>query len=293
VAYYAPKLAQALKDSVTGIHEAITVAQRKAANREHVKAINGRANDAESREMYALAKQLYDEARMMLKAGEDDAQDAVNQNVRFAPSDAADVLRQMLGDAFLTGSHVGAVQIGGGAKILESLTGAATGMDWDSWTPGWGKAAGLVRDSGLQDLLSSAMVTINGVTGTAMTRLGNVLADGIAAGDSVQTISSNMTDFALSDDRAFVIANTETNRAMTTATLSTYDQNGVDQWEFLSEDDACPICDDLSGQTFDTGSDSDNAPPIHPSCRCTVLPVVGGQDVSQPTLDSSADDEGE
>ena len=135
------------------------------------------------------------------------------------------------------------------------------------------------------------MATIQGVQGTAMTRLGNVLADGIASGQSVDTIANSMSDIVADPARAFVIANTETARSMTSATLSTYDQNGIGQWEWLSEDDACEICLDLNGQVFDVGDSGDDTIPEHPSCRCVTLPVLSGQDVAQPTLDSSTDED--
>ena len=266
VEHYAPLLAQALRDSVHGIHEAIVVAQRKAATRETAKSVRTRANDAQSRELFTTANALYKEAEQLVKAGTDDAMDAVNANVTMQPSDAADVLRRMIGDSYLAGSHVAAGMIGGGAKVLESLEGASTGLDWANWKPGWLQAAGNVRDGGLADLLSQAMATIQGVQGTALTRLGNVLADGIASGDSVQTIAGSMTDMVMSPDRALVIANTETARSMVSATLSTYDQNGVAQWEWMAEDDACPICDALDGQTFDVSDSGAEQIPEHPSC---------------------------
>lgn len=77
--------------------------------------------------------------------------------------------------------------------------------------------------------------------------------------------------------RAHTVAQTEVTRAMTTAALDTYGRFGSQQIEFLSADDGkvCPRCDANEeqgaipiGSTFRNGM-----PPVHPRCRCTVLPA--------------------
>lgn len=78
-------------------------------------------------------------------------------------------------------------------------------------------------------------------------------------------------------DRAQMIAQTEVTRAMTTAALDTYGRFGAERIEFLSAEDGkvCSLCGGNEnqgpipiGDTFKNGM-----PPVHPRCRCTVLPA--------------------
>jgi SPP1 gp7 family putative phage head morphogenesis protein len=72
------------------------------------------------------------------------------------------------------------------------------------------------------------------------------------------------------------VAVTETARAMTQASLDAYQANGVDQWNWILSDGACPVCE---AQRDDNPHElNDTAPPIHPNCRCAVSPIVPGGD---------------
>jgi hypothetical protein len=58
--------------------------------------------------------------------------------------------------------------------------------------------------------------------------------------------------------------------------LGNYDEMGLDQYEFEAAADCCSRCDELSGMVFDIADAEPgvNFPTIHPSCRCTVLPII-------------------
>jgi len=82
--------------------------------------------------------------------------------------------------------------------------------------------------------------------------------------------------------RAEMIARTETMRAENMGTLEGYKKSGVSgkkQWMSTDDSLTCPICRRLQGQVKQLDkpfSDSVSqkmamTPPIHPSCRCTVL----------------------
>ena len=75
------------------------------------------------------------------------------------------------------------------------------------------------------------------------------------------------------------IARTETVRLANNALESLYKENNIKEVRFLSalSQRTCPICDGLNGQVFNinelvTGT---NKPPIHPSCRCTIVGLTG------------------
>lgn len=93
--------------------------------------------------------------------------------------------------------------------------------------------------------------------------------------------------YAFSDDRAMMIARTETAKASSTGALEGYKASGVvegKRWLTAEDDKVSEECEangksgpngdgilaDLDGM-FPSG---DAAPPVHPNCRCALLPVV-------------------
>jgi len=82
--------------------------------------------------------------------------------------------------------------------------------------------------------------------------------------------------------RAEIITRTEVSRASNEAAIEAYRQSGVvEQKQWLTAPDCCDICAKMDGDVVgleDTFFDDDYGdgmtPPRHPSCRCSVLPVV-------------------
>jgi SPP1 gp7 family putative phage head morphogenesis protein len=81
---------------------------------------------------------------------------------------------------------------------------------------------------------------------------------------------------ALSKAKAEQIAETEWNRAASQATLNAYQKQGVERvvWITLGDSRVCEICENNAadgeiaiGSAFFSG---DQAPPAHPSCRCSL-----------------------
>jgi len=78
--------------------------------------------------------------------------------------------------------------------------------------------------------------------------------------------------------RPNAIVRTETVRLANLGLIDTYKENGIEKVRFLAalSDRTCPICEGLNGQVFtleelDVGV---NQPPIHTSCRCSLVSVV-------------------
>ena len=236
VAHYAPLIATALKNGTTGISRA--VAQALSAKKATSDDIGGAA---------------------------------ASDNISISPSEVAAILRNLMADAYLVGSHVAAEQVGGGAKVVQSLESAASAISWDDWEPGNVTAANLVADGGLQDLLDRAGITINSVIDNDIDHLGNVLAEGIARGDSADALAGSISDAVSSN--AYMIADTECARAVSSASQATYAANGVEQWEWIAQDSACPAClDNESSSPYDVGDGPDI--PEHPICRCSSTPAA-------------------
>lgn len=145
---------------------------------------------------------------------------------------------------------------------------------WDSWAPGNADAASLLNAGGLADLLDNANVTVRGIAGTTLDRLGNLLADGAASGESVEAIASSLVDVLHDTDRAYRIATTELARAVSQASLDGYARNDVARYELITSPGACPLCLDTAADgPFDV-DDLEGMPPLHPTCRCAVSPVT-------------------
>ena len=74
--------------------------------------------------------------------------------------------------------------------------------------------------------------------------------------------------------RARVMARTETMYAFNTGLTNEYASHGIEAVEWLAAYDerVCEQCAPLMGQKFPI----DEAPdcPLHPQCRCTLLPVI-------------------
>ena len=117
------------------------------------------------------------------------------------------------------------------------------------------------------------------------TRLENGIADTIIRGtnpaQTAQDISSlaigSDKDFAMAYHRARTLVHTELAHIYNTASMERYEEAGCAYWEFLSaEDDR--VCDSECAEYnrhIYPMSDTEHLPPIHPNCRCVVMPVIG------------------
>jgi len=119
---------------------------------------------------------------------------------------------------------------------------------------------------------------------TDQEHLSGLIADGIEGGLSVDQIRLNITDdfSQYSKMQAQRITRTEVLRTSTDATLDAYKQSGVvegKQWLTAGATDECEDYDgqieSLDGNFYaDTTEFADGDPPLHPNCRCVLLPVL-------------------
>lgn len=132
-------------------------------------------------------------------------------------------------------------------------------------------------------------------------KLSASLSEGIAQGESLDTLAFRVADIydGAEHYRADRLARTETLSASNNATNWAYKQTGyVKAKEWYTNPGACPICDAFNGKvvglddtyatlgqnvdyTDEQGNQQTYAvdyadienPPIHPNCRCTIVPV--------------------
>ena len=184
------------------------------------------------------------------------------------------VLRDIVADGWVAGAHAAEVQIGQHLGQMKKAT-----VDWDNWIPGDTAAALRAANGGLAEMLAKAGITVAGIEESTLNDIGNALANGLAAGLSPESIGRNITDLVGAKWRADMIAHTESSRALVTSTLDTYSQNSVSQFDWRLSDGACPECEEYSAGSPYYSDDVNNAPPGHPYCRCSTLPVIAPIDV--------------
>lgn len=208
------------------------------------------------------------------------ARDWLLNNADPDTADLLDAIRAIYGDGIVTGAGTAAEATG--TPVLASLKDLLPDSDpadidwakfWDDWTPGSPAAAALLDDGGFETLLDQAGITVKSIADTMLSQVGTALADGVRSGDSVTTIAKSITGMLSDPSRAQLIANTEVNRAVSTASIQTYTAAGLAQWELLTSPEACDECADIEDNNPHDLGDTDDMPPVHPSCRCAVSPV--------------------
>ena len=101
-------------------------------------------------------------------------------------------------------------------------------------------------------------------------------------GVSNDVLATRLSDaYAFSDQRAMLIARTETIRASNEGAISGYRASGLvesKQWTTAEDDRVSEDCEENGNAgpialdaSFPSG---DDVPPAHPNCRCVVVPVV-------------------
>jgi SPP1 gp7 family putative phage head morphogenesis protein len=147
----------------------------------------------------------------------------------------------------------------------------------------------------LQDWLDHYGITaIQGITGTRMDDLASLLEQALADGASSDSLAADIEALGVTAASADMIAITEISRAMSQAALANYQQAGVGtvSWLTASDTRVCPGCDACAadspiplGEAFTGRVD---APPLHPRCRCSLVPDdIGG--VSLPSVSDLQD----
>ena len=117
---------------------------------------------------------------------------------------------------------------------------------------------------------------IKGLTGDMSTRLTRTMSTGLAKGETPQQIAKRVREVTgFAKNKAITIARTETLRAGNDAAKERYKQMEVEMVEYLAalDDRVCEDCEELHGKRYPI----EDAPelPIHPNCRCTLVPYMG------------------
>lgn len=92
----------------------------------------------------------------------------------------------------------------------------------------------------------------------------------------LDALETAITDVIYNPRHVTNVTTTEATRAMTAAAYHVYSEFGTQQVRFITAEDAkvCPLCDanEAQGAIPLTANFINGAPPVHPRCRCAVIP---------------------
>lgn len=124
--------------------------------------------------------------------------------------------------------------------------------------------------------------------------LRGTVSEAMAEGWSNDKIAEAITEsYGFSEERAMMIARTETQMAANAGAVAGYRASGVverKQWVTAGDDRVEEECLDNAAAGPDNDGvlpldaeypSGDDAPPAHPNCRCTIIPVVTFDDNEQ------------
>ena len=103
--------------------------------------------------------------------------------------------------------------------------------------------------------------------------LDKLLRQGLIQGKNPRQLATHLQKlFGTCKYVAERLMRTELARVQIDAQKQSFEKSGYEQYTFLSLGSACGSCKALNGKHFDVSKmmPGDNAPPIHPNCRCSV-----------------------
>lgn len=164
---------------------------------------------------------------------------------------------------------------------------------------GMGGSIDLSQKRAAQFLKTDGVAFIKSANETTRNKLKDELAEGLLKGESIDELKNRVEKIFENaiGPRSEMIARSEVLRATNFATEETYRQSGVvegKEWLTALDERTCPFCQEMDGKIvdvsenyFDKGdifnvggekldiSYSNVAyPPLHISCRCTLIPVI-------------------
>lgn len=106
-------------------------------------------------------------------------------------------------------------------------------------------------------------------------QLEGLLTDGILQGKNPRVLARELKKkFDTTTYNCQRLMRTELARVQIGAQQAEYEENDVEEFEFIANSTACPICAELDGKHFKVKDlvIAKNAPPMHPNCMCSTAP---------------------
>jgi SPP1 gp7 family putative phage head morphogenesis protein len=199
----------------------------------------------------------------------------VIMNVRVNMEPLKEVMLRVWAEGYVTGDAFADEQVSMARVAAKADDGSY--VDWSNWKPGDQASALLLRPpKAFQQLLQMQSITFKDFSDTTVRDIGNAIADAIELGMTAERSAKNIARHVANPARALSIAITEQNRAISYATINRFKESEIQKMEWQTSS-PCDKCAQNQGQvieiggTFNSGS---TQPPVHPHCRCVLLPVI-------------------
>ena len=111
--------------------------------------------------------------------------------------------------------------------------------------------------------------------------LSSLLQTGLIQGQNPRRLATHLRKrFGVSQSNAERLMITELARVQTEAQKQSFERNGFEEYTFLALGNACPICKALDEKHFKVAKmmPGENAPPMHPYCRCSIAAYEDSED---------------
>ena len=110
--------------------------------------------------------------------------------------------------------------------------------------------------------------------------LDTLLTQAIIGGKHPNVLARQLQkQFGTSQYEARRLMRTESSRIQGQIAVDSYKESGIEEYEWVAEPTACEICKPLDGKRWkvngaETGNKEHPMFPMHPNCRCAIIPVV-------------------
>lgn len=113
--------------------------------------------------------------------------------------------------------------------------------------------------------------------GMLKSELDRLLQTGLIQGQNPRVLARHLKErFGVSRYNAERLIRTEMARVQTESAKRSMEENEFEEYEFMAEGNACPICRAIDGKHYRVKDmlPGTNAAPMHPNCRCAVTPYM-------------------
>ncbi len=133
------------------------------------------------------------------------------------------------------------------------------------------KEAGIIVNASFHNATFSDRIWM--YQGRLRDQLSIILQEGLVQGQGAIELGRQIDKiFDVGRYNAERLVRTEMSRVLTESQKQSFIANGFDEYEFMALGTACKICKELDGKHFkiDDMMPGENAPPMHPNCKCTT-----------------------
>lgn len=137
------------------------------------------------------------------------------------------------------------------------------------------KEAGVIVNASFKNATFSDRIWM--YQGMLKSELDKLLQTGLIQGQNPRVLARHLKErFGVSQYNAERLMRTEMARVQTESAKRSMEENEFEEYEFMAEGTACPICRAIDGKHYKVKNmlPGTNAAPMHPNCRCAVTPYM-------------------